>query len=155
MSVRRTLFTHSSGAAYRAPCYGAAPSREAADVVLPDLPDTRKAPPGNTYKTAFVIAARKRTDITTAMIQAVDTLRQYWDPAFGAATDGRRIYTSPCDHIPFTVPAGRQGRLDDAAAQEAHRASTREPIRSNGSAHSQPRRRLTCPATPATHCART
>lgn len=95
MSVRRTLFTHSSGGGPPGTVlWGRARSLRAADVVLSDQPDTRQAPPGNTYKAAFIIAARKRTDITTAMIEAVDTLRQYWDPAFGTATDGRRLSTS-------------------------------------------------------------
>ena len=52
----------------------------------------RKAPPRRTYKTAFIIAARQRSDITDAMIDSVDTIRQY--QTFAAATDGQRRSSS-------------------------------------------------------------
>ena len=67
---------------YSHPC--ATPNR------CPDLTDSRKAPPSNTFKTAFIID-RKHVGITTAVINSVDTLRRYGDRASGAATNGRRV----------------------------------------------------------------
>jgi hypothetical protein len=59
-------------------------------VVIDKNDPKRKAPPRNTCKAAFIIAAPQRTDITDAMIESVDRVRRYWDPAFGAATGGLR-----------------------------------------------------------------
>jgi hypothetical protein len=59
-------------------------------VVIDKNDPKRKAPPRNTCKAAFITAAPQRTDITDAMIDSVDTVRRYWDPAFGAATGGLR-----------------------------------------------------------------
>ena len=95
VTVRRTLFTHSSGGGPPGTIlWGRTRSLTAADVVLPESPGNRTAPPNRTFTTAFIIAAHQRTDITTAMIESVDILRQYWDPAFGAATEGRRLSNS-------------------------------------------------------------
>jgi len=44
------------------------------------------------HKIAFIIGAPQRSNITDAMIDSVDTIRQY--PTFGAAADGQRRSSS-------------------------------------------------------------
>jgi hypothetical protein len=91
VAVRRTLYTRwSGGGAYPTDIWGRTRSLKATDVVIDKDDPKRKAPPRNTYKTAFIIAAPQRSDITDAMIESVDAVRRYWDPAFGAATGGLR-----------------------------------------------------------------
>jgi hypothetical protein len=92
LAVRRTLYARNSGGgAYPTQIWGQTRTLHATDVRLdPAQAVNRMAPPQNTYKTAFIIAARQRTDITDAMIQSVDVVRRYWDPAFSAATGGLR-----------------------------------------------------------------
>ncbi|MGZ4651258.1 MAG: hypothetical protein ACXV3A_12075 [Kineosporiaceae bacterium] len=92
VAVRRVLFSRSSGGgAYPTDIWGRTRTLNAADVRLnPDAAASREAPPHSTYMTAFIIAARQRSDITDAMIESVDVVRRYWDPAFSAATGGLR-----------------------------------------------------------------
>jgi hypothetical protein len=92
VAVRRTLYPrYSGGGAYGTEIWGRTRTLNARDVRLPDDPEGRRRRPRNgQYRTAFVIAARQRSDITDAMIDSVDVVRRYWDPTFAAATDGLR-----------------------------------------------------------------
>ena len=95
-AVRRTLYPrYSGGGAYPTAIWGHTRTLDIHDVRLPtSAAAARKAPPRRTYKTAFIIAARQRSDITDAMIDSVDTIRRYWDPSFAAVTDGQRRSSS-------------------------------------------------------------
>lgn len=96
VAVRRTLYTrYSGGGAYPTAIWGRTRTLSAKDVRLdPSSAAARRSPPRNTYKTAFIIAARQRSDITDDMIESVDAIRRYWDPTFGAATGGLRKSSS-------------------------------------------------------------
>jgi hypothetical protein len=56
-----------------------------------------EVPPDRTFRTAFVLAGRRRELISDRMVRAIDTTRRYWDAAFSAATEGRRRSDS---HLP-------------------------------------------------------
>jgi len=46
------------------------------------------------YKVAFIIVARKKTDISGDNVRSVDVIRHYWDAAFELVTRGRRYSNS-------------------------------------------------------------
>jgi hypothetical protein len=75
--------------------WGRERSAPMSDVVLPAwLPPLQAPPPGNAYKTAFMIIARSAADIRPEHERAVDTLRRYFDAAMPHLTRNRRTSDS-------------------------------------------------------------
>jgi hypothetical protein len=75
-AVRRTLYSRYSGGAYPTDHHrGHTRTLDIHNLRLaPSAAAARQAPPRRTYKTAFIIAARQRSDITDAMIDSLDTI---------------------------------------------------------------------------------
>lgn len=64
------------------------------DVFISDVSARKQTAPDPegkyNYKIAFIIIARKKTDISDAMVSNIDVIRRYWDAAFDNVTLGRR-----------------------------------------------------------------
>jgi hypothetical protein len=67
-------------------------------------------PPANSYKVAFLIAARDRDEITGAMIRRIDDIRRYWDALFDAVTEHQRQSNSG----PYSGPDSGTLRINPA-----------------------------------------
>ncbi len=92
---RSGLSPWAAGAALDKSMWGVERSARMEDVIVPESSQVWQAPPpGNVYKTAFMIVARTRNDIRPEHEQAVDTLRRYFDAAMPALTRGRRTSDS-------------------------------------------------------------
>jgi hypothetical protein len=90
--VWRTIYTPWAGGTARdRRIWGIEKSLPASTTVLSDQAREKQVPPAwKTYKVAFIIVAKERSDITGAMIQRVDAIRRYWDEAFDEATAHQR-----------------------------------------------------------------
>ncbi|HEX8095328.1 hypothetical protein [Jatrophihabitans sp.] len=88
---RSGLSPGSGGATAGITMWGTERSIPMSQLVWPaGLDAVRVAPPGNQYRTAFIIVAAQPGDITMQHQQAVDAIRRYWDAAVPMLTRNRR-----------------------------------------------------------------
>lgn len=90
--INRSCFTPwAAGAAVGRSMWGKIRTANTNNVSLSALSRARQAAPeNNTYKFAFILVARQRSEISPIAIRRADILRRYWDEAFMVLTDRRR-----------------------------------------------------------------
>jgi hypothetical protein len=82
-----------AGAAIGKTMWGKVQVANTNDVILSSASRAKQIPPEmNTYKIAFILVARGRSEISSDAIQRADILRRYWDEAFTILTE-HRLYS--------------------------------------------------------------
>lgn len=92
-TIWRTIFTPwAGGVAHGKTIWGIERSLAASGAVVPQnvIDDKQPSPHEDTYRVAFIITARQRSDIEDGMLARLDRVRRYWDEAFAKATEERR-----------------------------------------------------------------
>jgi hypothetical protein len=83
------------GGALGTTMWGSERSARTPDVVFPPTTLPKQSPPpGNTYKTAYILVAPRRADMSDDTIRRIDVVRRYTDSAFNVATIRRRNFDS-------------------------------------------------------------
>jgi hypothetical protein len=90
--IDRSCFTPwAAGAAIGRSMWGKVQTANTNNVILSSKSRARQtAPENSTYKIAFILVARQRSEISPVAIRRADILRRYWDEAFMVLTDRRR-----------------------------------------------------------------
>jgi hypothetical protein len=90
--INRSCFTPwAAGAAIGRSMWGKIRTANTNNVILSSASRAKQtAPENNTYKIAFILVARKRSEISPVAIRRADILRRYWDEAFMVLTDRLR-----------------------------------------------------------------
>jgi hypothetical protein len=92
-TIWRTIFTPWAGGVARGKTiWGIERSLAASGAVVPQnvIDDKQPPPPANTYRCAFIVTARQRSDIEDGLIARLDVIRRYWDEAFAMVTEQQR-----------------------------------------------------------------
>jgi hypothetical protein len=90
--INRSCFTPwAAGAAIGRSMWGKIRTANTNNVILSSASRAKQtAPENNTYKIAFILVARQRSEISPVAIRRADILRRYWDEAFMVLTDRLR-----------------------------------------------------------------